>query len=71
MAFGWKVLLPLALANVVFTAAVLVGRNEGNFLAAGIVTAILVLIVIVVAVVAFSRKRERPVVAPKTPLVKS
>jgi NADH-quinone oxidoreductase subunit H len=26
MAFGWKVLLPLALANVVVTAAVLLGR---------------------------------------------
>ncbi len=70
MAFGWKVLLPLALANVVLTAAALVSRSEGNALVVGIVAGILGLIVIVIAVVGWSRKRERPVVAPRAQLVK-
>ncbi len=71
MAFGWKILIPLALANVVLTAAALLSKNEGNLLAVGIVAGILGIIVIAVAVVIFSRKRERPVVAPTVPLVKN
>lgn len=71
MAFGWKILIPLALANVVLTAAAILSRNEGNMLAVGIVAGILGIIVIAVAVVIFSRKRERRVVAPTVPLVKS
>lgn len=71
MAFGWKILLPLALANIVLTAAALVSKNEGNLLTVGVVAGILGVIVIVLAVLSWSRRRERRVVAPSVPLVKN
>ncbi len=71
MAFGWKILLPLALANIVLTAAALVSKNEGNLLTVGVVAGILGVIVVVLAVLSWSRRRERRIVAPSVPLVKN
>ncbi len=71
MAFGWKILLPVALANIVLTAAAIISQQQQNPLALVIVAALLAVIGVVVAVMFWSRKRERPVVAPTVPLVKN
>jgi NADH-quinone oxidoreductase subunit H len=54
MAFGWKVLLPLALANVMVTAAALLG----NQLVVGVLLGLLGLVAVVVIFFLFARSRR-------------
>lgn len=67
MAFGWKVLLPLALTNVMFTAASLLARDQGITWVSWVLTGVLVLVVIGLTIADTLRlrnpRRARPVKA--------
>jgi NADH-quinone oxidoreductase subunit H len=67
MAFGWKVLLPLALINVMFTAASLLARDQGITWLSWALTGALILIVVGLAIADTLRTRRpsraRPVKA--------
>jgi NADH-quinone oxidoreductase subunit H len=64
MSFGWKVMLPLALGNVIVTAAALLGDQ----LILGAVLGVAGIVVLSVIFYSFSRTRRRPVAGRSAPM---